>query len=176
MEFRRLLSADAPLFAAAAALYEISFPEHEKRLPEKQRAVMTNPRYHFDVILEDNVFAGILLYWEGASYTYIEHFAIEKSLRGKALGSGSLEAFCENHGLVVLEIDPPVTEIAIRREGFYGRLGFKRNGYAHAHPAYRKKFPPHELVVMSCPRTLAEEEYRLFRSELAEVVMGDAET
>lgn len=175
MEFHRLDSARDPLFTGAFALYESSFPEHEQRFPDKQTALMTNPLYHFDIIMDDGVFAGILLYWKISFYTYIEHFAIHASMRGNSLGSRSLKAFCENHPFVVLEIDPPVTEIAIRRESFYRRLGFKRNDYAHEHPAYRKKFPPHELVVMSYPQCMTEDEYRIFRRELGEIVMRDAE-
>jgi ribosomal protein S18 acetylase RimI-like enzyme len=177
MEFHRLGSAGDPLFTEAFALYERSFPEHEQRLPDRQRALMSNPLYHFDIVEDDGVFAGILLYWEFSFYTYVEHFAIHPSMRGKSLGSRALETFCGRRTtpLVVLEIDPPVNDISIRRESFYQKLGFKRNNYAHKHPAYRKQFPPHELVVMSCPECMAEDEYQTFRRDLNEIVMSDAE-
>jgi GNAT superfamily N-acetyltransferase len=174
MEFNRLSSANDPLFTEAYKIYETSFPEHEQRFYDRQTAVMSNPLYHFDLIMDDGAFSGILLYWELSPCTYIEHFAIHSSIRGKALGSRSLGTFCENHSSVVLEIDPPINEISIRREQFYQRLGFKRNDYAHKHPAYRKKFPPHDLVVMSHPNLMPEKDYQLFRRELGEVVMKDA--
>lgn len=175
MEFFRLDSVQDISFVEAFALYESSFPQHERRLIGKQTALMTNPRYHFDVIKEDRDFIGILLYWEGSEYVYIEHFAIRTSLRGKAIGTRVLETFCREHSRVILEIDPPVNETAISRERFYQRLGFKTNGYAHRHPAYQKQFPPHELVVMSYPHPLTEGEYQLFRRELEEIVMKDSE-
>jgi len=174
MEFRRLISARDPLFTPAFALYEESFPKYEQRLPDKQKAVMTDPLYHFDIITDNGVFMGILLYWNISRYVYIEHFAIHPSVRGKALGSRSLEAFFENHPAVILEIDPPENEVSIRREYFYQRLGFQRNSYAHTHPPYRKQFEPHRLVVMSYPKLMTESEYLLFRQELSEIVMRDS--
>jgi ribosomal protein S18 acetylase RimI-like enzyme len=174
MEFYRLNTARDSYYDEAFALYEQSFPKHEQRFPDKQRALMANPLYHFNAVLEGGVCIGILLYWEGSGYAYIEHFAISPSIRGKSMGSLALEAFCKDRPLVVLEIDPPVDDISVRRERFYQRLGFIKNDYEHKHPAYRKEFPPHELVVMSYPRQMTGNEYRTFQRELSEVVMKDA--
>lgn len=174
MDFHRLSSAHDALFAEAFALYEISFPKNEQRPPGAQAALMSNPLYHFNAIMEDAVFAGILLHWECSGYTYIEHFAIQPSRRGQDIGSKALKKFCGEHSSVILEIDPPIDETAARRERFYQRLGFKTNGYAHRHPPYREQFPPHELVVMSYPRSVTEAEYQLFQRELRDMVMKDA--
>lgn len=173
MEFRRLATARDALFAEAFAVYEISFPKSEQRPLDRQAALMSNPLYHFNAIVEDAVFAGILLHWECSGYAYIEHFAIHPSMRGKDIGSKALKRFCGEHSPVVLEIDPPIDEVAVRREHFYQRLGFKTNGYAHRHPAYLEHLPPHELVVMSYPHCMTETEYQLFQRELREVVMKD---
>jgi ribosomal protein S18 acetylase RimI-like enzyme len=174
VEFRRLDSAQDPLFAEAFALYEASFPQHEQRTPAMQTVLMTNPLYYFTVIIEDGAFVGILLYWAGSGYTYVEHFAIMPSMRGKAAGSRILESFCERYAPVVLEIDPLIDETAVRREHFYRRIGFKTNGYAHVHPAYQNQFPPHNLLVLSYPQLMNEKEYQIFRRELEETVMQDA--
>ena len=66
---------------------------------------------------------GILYYWTAPEYVYIEHLAISPDLRGANMGSRVLEAFCRKAGRIVLEIDPPETEIAVRRLRFYERLG-----------------------------------------------------
>ncbi len=175
MHFTRLTSSADTLFARAFELYETSFPVHEQRTLEKQRAIMAQPAYYFDVIVEDDDFAGILLWWRFDGYAYIEHFAINTAVRGKSLGSRSLEMFCADKALVILEIDPPVDPVATRRESFYTRLGFCANPYPHAHPAYRRQFPPHDLVVMSHDRPLEPEEYDSFADDLAHIVMADAE-
>jgi hypothetical protein len=82
---------------------------------------------------------------------------------------------CCEHSSVILEIDPPVDELAVRRKRFYQRLGFKTNSYAHLlHLPYREQFPPHELAVMSYPKYLTEMEYQTFQCELGKIVMEDA--
>lgn len=72
----------------------------------------------------------------------------------------------------VLEIDPPVDEIARRRQGFYQRCGFAVNPYPHVHPPYRPEYPGHELVVLSSPRALTPAEYGAFACYLSAVVMA----
>lgn len=47
------------------------------------------------------------------------------ALRGQRYGSRAL-SMLPNDRPVILEIDPPVDEIAIRRKGFYERCGFTR--------------------------------------------------
>lgn len=134
---------------------------------------MGNPLYHFDLVMDGDALAGILLSWHFAGYAYVEHFAINPELRGKSLGSKSLEAFCAMHDLVILEIDPPIDPVAVRREVFYQKLGFHSNPYPHRHPPYRPGVTPHELVVMSHARAVTREEYGQFADDLANIVMAD---
>lgn len=171
MEFSRLTSANDVLFKKAFDLYKVSFPEHEQREFENQTAVLNNSAYHCDVILEKDVFVGIIFYWETPRYAYIEHFAIDPGMRGNSMGSRCLKKFCDRHGLVILEIDPPVEPISIRRKNFYMRLGFQENNYQHKHPAYRKQNLPHELTVMSFPRCISEIEYMEFNEYLKKTIM-----
>lgn len=176
MEFHRLTSADSPLFEQAFALYATSFPRHEQRVLSKQMALMPDPQYHFDVLVQDGQFAGILLSWVLSSCTYIEHFAIDTGVRGQSLGSKALALFCqETPSTVVLEIDPPIDPISVRREHFYTRLGFQTNPYEHYHPAYQAQFPPHHLIVMSYPTALTPDGYAQFAAALSGTVMADAQ-
>jgi hypothetical protein len=75
------------------------------------------------------------------------------------------------HNLVILEIDPPVDSISIRRKDFYLRLGFHENKYQHYHPAYRKQNAPHELVILSYPRNISDMEYTKFNEYLKKTIM-----
>lgn len=175
MEFRRL-TADDIFFQQAFDLYKISFPEHEQRQMEQQLSALSHPSYHADIIIENDSFAGIIFYWETPHYVYIEHFAIDTDKRGNNIGSRCLNEFNKLHKLVILEIDPPVDTVSIKRKGFYTRLGFRENSYPHAHPAYRKSYTPHELVVMSFPREITEKEYNEFYRYLRDEVMQYRET
>ena len=74
---------------------------------------------------------------------------------------------------VILEIDPPTTENAKRRQGFYERNGYVANPYSHVHPAYHLGFKGHDLVVMSLGKGLSETDYAAFKTYLDEYVMKD---
>lgn len=171
--FSPITNTSHPFFADAMALYADSFPVHEQRLAKSQQNILLHPNYHCDAVLEDGNFCGILFSWEIGKITYIEHFAVSSNLRGKGIGSDILKMFLISHPLTVLEIDPPIDEISIRRKGFYQRLGFVTNSFEHRHPPYRPQTKAHELVVMSFPRTLLQEEYQLFSDYLKDVIMND---
>lgn len=51
-------------------------------------------------------------------------------------------------GKMVLEVEPPVTEQAIRRIKFYERLGYQTFPDAYYQPAYHEGYPPLELRLM----------------------------
>ena len=106
--FERIQSADHPAFEKAFGLYETAFPLHERRTREKQVGVMGHPEYHFTLIWEGETFAGILLFWEGPDFRYVEHFAISEALRGKGLGAEALRLLQGEGKDLLLEIDPPV--------------------------------------------------------------------
>ena len=87
------------------------------------------PEYRFTLLEEDGRLLGILLYWEGPGFRYVEHFAIAPELRGGGAGSRILAEFTGQGVPVILEIDPPVDGVSIRRKGFYLRCGFRENPF-----------------------------------------------
>lgn len=173
MEFERITAPDHPSFSRAFALYEKSFPIHEQRTRDKQEGVLSHPEYHYEVITEGDVFVGILLFWEYSGGRYVEHFAIEPGLRGQSYGSRALKALGERGAPIVLEIDPPVDEVSVRRKHFYEKLGFQENPFPHVHPPYRPGFRGHDLVVMTYPKAWSQKEYDTFAAYLGGTVMAD---
>ena len=89
-----------------------------------------------------------------------------------AIAAAAGGRLAEKGKTVILEIDPPVDEISLRRETFYERCGYRANIHPHVHPPYRAGFPGHELVVMSRPEKLSHAEYGEFAEYLRERVMG----
>ena len=140
MEFIRLTDSADPEFETAFALYEGSFPLHERRTRLAQEARLSHPEYRFTLLRENGHFQGILLYWEGPGFRYVEHFAIAPELRGQGTGAQVLAELLGQGVPVILEIDPPVDEVSIRRKHFYERCGFVENPFPHIHPPYRKNF------------------------------------
>lgn len=121
MTFERITSPSHPLYADAMVLYGISFPAHEQRETPSQTAILTHPDYHFTAILDGSHFVGDMLYWETPDFRYIEHFCILPALRGQRYGSRALSMLpCDRP--VILEIDPPVDEIAHPPQGLLRTL------------------------------------------------------
>ena len=160
-------------FAPAFALYEQSFPIHERRTKQAQQVRLGCPGYHFDLLMEGEELQGILLWWEAGPFCYVEHFAIAPQLRGTGIGTRALEQLREEGRRVLLEIDPPVDEVSRRRQRFYEKAGFCANPYHHIHPPYRAGFSGHALVVMTNPGPAAPGEYQDFARYLNQVVMSD---
>ena len=132
-------------------------------------------RFEADGIWRGEEFIGILFHWNAGAYRYVEHLAVSPALRGRNMGSQALTAFCRKVGRVILEIDPPVDDISIRRRHFYERLGFVANPYEYIHPSFRKPFTPHQLILMSYPGPLTYDEARGFADFVRETVLGYSE-
>lgn len=169
LKFRPFRSPADPGWDEAWAIYQNSFPQKEIRSLEDHLQALSDPHYTADGIWSDGRLIGILYYWTAPEYVYIEHLAISPDLRGANMGSRVLEAFCRKAGRIVLEIDPPETEIAVRRLRFYERLGFVRNDYHYVHPSFQRPYEPHQLVLMSYPKAMTDDAVlqQFFRSLLA---------
>lgn len=154
-------------------LYENAFPYKERRSLADHLRALADPRFEADGIWTGDALAGIIYHWDcGSGSRYVEHLAISPALRGQHLGSKALAAFCERVGRVILEIDPPVDEISIRRLRFYRRLGFVENPHEYLHPSFREPFVTHKLVLMSYPRPLDDGEARRFADFVRETVLS----
>lgn len=172
MHSLQLFSADDTLFDTAMKLYSTSFPPHEQRTIPSHRAVLSCPDYHFDLLYDEDLFVGIMFYWETTDYIYVEHFCIDTALRGKRYGQQALTLLHEKGKTVILEIDPPVDAQSIRRKGFYERVGYCANPFGHIHPPYHPENGGHALVVMSYPAPLSQELYDRFFDYVTTRVMG----
>ena len=175
MDRIRMTGPESPYYRQAMELYAAGFSLHEQRRTEEQIQAMRDPAFHCDALVESGTFIGLLFYWEAVGVTYVEHFAVVEALRSSGAGSRALAAFCPAHAPVVLEIDPTVDAVSTRRKGFYQRLGFAENSYAHRHPPYRTGFAPPPLVVMSWPEALSPEAYSTFSRMLSHRVMRYAQ-
>ena len=174
MRFERITDESHAMYSAAIALYRGSFPAHELRESASQARILHDPAYHFNLAYDGDSFVGLALCWEREEYIYVEHLCILPQLRGRAYGSAVLSLLADAGKYVILEIDPPVDDISVRRRGFYERNGFVVNPYAHVHPPYHAGKQGHDLVVMSRPAVLTREEYDRFAGYLAGHIMKDA--
>lgn len=133
-------------------LYESAFPSDERREFGEFKQIMTeNEHFHVYAFLEDNHFAGFITFWEWDEFCYGEHFAVLPEMRNGGKGSIYLQEITKKLGKpVVLEVEPPTDEMAIRRIGFYERNGFKLwKDITYIQPAYDKTKSSIELKLMT---------------------------
>lgn len=174
MNFERITTLLHPMYKQALELYQISFPLHEQREAFSQSAILHDDAYHFNLIYDASIFVGIILYWESLNYIYIEHFCVCPEMRNKQYGQRVLSFLKKQNKTIILEIDPPIDAISIRRKGFYERCGFVANTYKHIHPPYHKGNRGHELVIMSSPMPISQSEYEAFNTYLQDKIMNNA--
>ena len=92
---------------------------------------------------------GLLTTWHFEDFIYIEHFAIDPTLRSQGYGSEALKAFIHEHGKpIVLEAEPPTDAFCIRRIRFYERIGLTLYDFPYMQPAYTEDSHPVELRLM----------------------------
>lgn len=121
------LCSNSPDYSFCEQLYLNAFPSSERRSVSQQRQVTDNEKlFHFCAIQIEGKTVGFLTYWDLDTFIYIEHFAVDESMRGQNMGSRTLaylrKAITKPF---ILEVERPETEMARRRIGFY-----ERNGYA----------------------------------------------
>lgn len=148
----------------------------DERRPEDEYAgLLVDPRYCLEMSLDGNSCVVFFSSWDLTGFTYIEHFAVERTCRGQGVGSAALQAFVAEHpGTVILEVEPPWTGVdAVRRIAFYKRLGFLYNPVHHVQPPYALGLEPVVLHLMSFPEPVTD--YASVRRELYTHVYGVSE-
>ena len=98
-------------------------------------------------------------------FCFVEHLAVSSGIRGGGLGGRFLDDFLQEHPRVILEVEPPESDIARRRIGFYERHGFFLNRYPYEQPPLRKECGYFPLLLMSSAAPLSEEAFLKVKEE-----------
>lgn len=164
-----------PLYAEAESLMSAAFPAEERRPMTRQREVTDHvPDFHPHAVTLDGKFAGLLNLWTLEGFDYVEHLATLPALRGNGLGKRILQHLTgHTERPVVLEVEPPTNELAIRRIGFYKRCGFKlweRQRYMQ--PPYSEGLPAVPLMLMAFGKLDEEKDFCRIRHEIHAKVYG----
>lgn len=159
-------------------LMQTSFPENEFRTFENQKNLLQNPHYKIITIKnENNNIIAFLAFWSFENFNFIEHLAVSPSCRGKGTGTKIVSDFMKENSLksIILEIEPPVTEISIKRLKFYEKLGFKLNNYEYFQLPLRENHSPLKLNLMSYPEKLTPTEFENIKNKIySEVYKADS--
>ena len=162
MILERLSNENHYLYEKAFELYKSAFPEIERRDEDEQKRIMQNPFYHFDLILENGNFIGVMLYWETDDLIYLEHFTTLAELRNHGYGAKSLDLLKKKGKPVVLEIEDPTDELTCRRYEFYRRNGFVMTEHYHIQAKYHLGCDDLMLKILSYPYAITYEQYLKF--------------
>ena len=150
----RPLLADNAEIQEAITLYTAAFPSCERReVPDWLKCIAHKANEPFTLwgIFQDELFAGFISSWDFGNFVYCEHFAVKQAIRGAGIGAKTMSLLKENVGErpLVLEVETPDNEMAIRRIGFYQRQGFVVDQTTYMQPPYRKEDEWFELKLMT---------------------------
>lgn len=147
----------SPDYGFCEQLYVDAFPPTERRTNKEQRRIIDQEsRFFFCAIRKEEKTVGFLSYWNFDTFIYIEHFAIDASLRGQNIGSRLLQDFHNNMTLpIILEVERPETPIARRRIHFYERCGYTLWQSDYIQPPYQAGYASLPLYLM-CHGDLTE--------------------
>lgn len=153
-------------------IMQYSFPQSERRPREKQLALFDDERYKVCVERDYNgKIRAFMAYWGLDGVTFLEHFAVDKSLRGNGIGGKFLDELLSRlSGTVCLEAEPPLCDIAARRIAFYERHGFSLNDYEYVQPPLNDGGESVPLKVMSYPSPLSPVQFEEIRGKIYKAV------
>lgn len=135
-------------------IYTEAFPPEELRPVEdlRRRAESHDNPLRLLIVRDDrNEIAGLITCWCFPGFTYVEHFAVDNSLRGRGIGSNAMREFLSSLSVpAVLEVEPcGLNEMAARRIAFYEKLGLGIIDYDYVQPPYAPGLPEVRLKLMS---------------------------
>ncbi len=133
MEFLRIDQSDKKRWNRVWELYESSFPIAERRKMKDHLRACSDAHFHPVSAWEGGELIGLLFYWEWDQYRYLEYLAINPELRGHGFGSQLLRYLRDSEHTIILEIDPLVNEISVRRLQFDERAGYTLTPYRFVH-------------------------------------------
>ena len=135
-------------------IYFNSFPPEERRQWSniEQLLSQNSSSYNIYLIYAEETIAGFISYWKFDEFCYIEHFAIDQTLRGQGIGTIAIKKFLmQQDKPTILEVEPAECgAVAQRRIDFYLRYGFSLHpDFEYIQPSYGENLPPVPLMLMS---------------------------
>ena len=147
-----ILSSDKKNLTKIKKIYEYSFPIDERRDFDKLIDMLKDVRFGIKGIFVDDDLAGFISLWDFEEYLYVEHFAVDKELRGNGLGSHVLQNIInETQHKIILEVDLPSDTISFKRIKYYEKFGFILCHEEYIQPPYGDGKDAVPMFIMSKP-------------------------
>lgn len=155
-------------FEEIFAIMEASFPTSEIRTFKGQLELLKVPQYRL-ITKEDSAgkIIAFMACWEFPGFRFVEHIAVDPSIRGGGYGKKLMEDYIsQSNKPVLLEVERPLGDIEQRRIGFYERLGFHLNPFEYVQPPLREGNADLPLLIMTYPNAIDVEDFHLYRDIL----------
>lgn len=154
-------------FDALFSLMEKSFPTDEYRSRAEQQALFADSDYAVYGMKDGTAIKAFISTWRFDDFVFIEHFAVNPDFRNNGIGGKMLKDLVEKLGKpVCLEVDPPDTDMARRRIGFYERNGFFLNTYPYEQPPMSRGKKAVAMRVMTSGKAADERRFQKIKSAL----------
>ena len=136
-----------------------AFPIAERRSYVEQKRLFERDDYHVYGIKEQNQLMAFISVYEMELVRFVEHLATDQALRGSGVGKILFQEMLDlDDHYTILEVEKPDDEMAIRRIGFYQRLGgHLYEDVDYVQPPFHEGLQPLPLLLMSWPKRLEEE-------------------
>lgn len=132
-----------------------AFISDEYREYDEAKKLFFDGSYDVFCLKNADTCIGFMSIWHFSDFAFAEHFVVKEEFRNQGYGMQFLTALKEIYANIVLEAEPPISEIQMRRLAFYKRNGFVENEGEYYQPAYKKDSNKVRLVVMSYPDKLS---------------------
>jgi len=155
------------------AIYIESFHSDERREWQELTELLHKPHFNLNQVFEDQKLIGLITSWNLLNFTFIEHFAIQKSDQGNGVGSQVIKQMIDTKSTkVVLEVEEPTDDLTRRRIIFYERLGFSICECIYYQPPYSNDKSKVKMLLMSFPDKIMPWEFDEIKTQLYREIYG----
>ena len=173
MEIKELNTSNHIEISFVKNLYIESFPPNERRCVKKMMEFYDSEMPFSILIIEkENKFVGFLTHWNLTDFIFVEHFAISPEFRNGGYGRNVMELFIEKTDKpILLEVELPDNDLAMRRIGFYQRIGFNLwENIEYSQPEYIKGSGAIPMKLMSFGKLEVEKNFAEIKRKVYSVV------
>lgn len=149
MQYLPVSTTNSPHLPFIKKLYHDAFPQKERR-EWKQLLSMIGiaGEMKVQVVTDQDKAIGLIIFWVFDDWCFIEHLAVDPDHRGMKYGEQIMSSFTGKMK-ILLEVEPPVSDDAIRRIRFYERLGLCVLPMEYMQPSYRETGVFYGMELMS---------------------------
>lgn len=151
-------------YASVRKRMEAAFPYEERRDECDELRCFDFAEFHLVLLTENGAEAGFSAFWEYGEFIFLEHLAVDESRRSSGIGTKFLKELKKRGKAIILEAEPPQSDLSKRRIEFYRRNGFFVNGFEYMQPSYHGGAGV-PLCILSCPEALTKAEFENFLQE-----------